>query len=1051
MDKRSPLQANTILQFKDKDGNTFLYTIENEYSRGGTCIVYNALYEDNHGMNHRVIIKEFYPMGISIRRDDTGNLIPLTEELEIFEKCKEQFHKAFDVNVQLKGTSGLINIIQNSRDIYEHNDTLYVVADISEGSLFSVDTNRTLEDSIKIIISISKYIQRIHDKGYLYLDLKPENIYVLQESLSIIQLFDFGSMVKQNCIYSQKHLSWSEGFSAPEIKNGKINTIGKTADIYSLGALFFYILFGCAPSALDRRKHAARNFKNSVYDFNKYNPELEKKVSIFLDKTLSSYDKERYSNVGQVIEALDDIYKVSLQENFFINRPVSTFCKNFIGRTRELEDLEDWYNSDDCNFIFVNGEMGCGKTTLVQEFAKKLQKQGVIPVFLTFSLSIEETISDDNNLSINRVSRNYNESTKDYYNRKVSILREIARDEKILLIIDRIKFSPEIVNVNIADCKIIFITSDYVPEHLPVIELGCLSIGEIRDVAKSKLNYEVKIEEEKLLISLIEKFNCNITLVDLLICAINSGFLSIEDAYSRLGNNRLIDLSSDTLDYYKDNKLICGSIEAVLKELAPVDLAIEQEKLVLKVLAMFGTEGIYATDLKEFMHLDNMDVINSLKKLGYIHNEQMRIIVPQLILVVIDSWDWTHEELGVARDIIEKISAEAYVEATLADYPLFVYEKVKRMRKNILILEEFINSPSYKKIPFNWVKNRIKNTYNLLNTPKDVYQKVFMYRRDRIDDGELPDLHKILKNNRYLLSISRNNDFSILSEEFNEWFLYSFIKTTPISDESTIIDYGTKYCKLHSDKNPYHIYCVIDKMAHIYECHGNYKKAEELLDSYKKIIDSPIIDDVAIVWYYQLLLEFYDNQLDGYYDLNKPHKKFVKYLEVVEEAISYIENANHKEFYPNLAEFYCAKANVLIRGGASESQVSEILSKAKSFVESNTLQFSTARKAYYLAEAWYHVYYDNDKEALIKCVVWAQYIAEHTELSKLDLIDYTFIPAANMFYELGNVTNNSYAGFSIYFLDKGIELCDENIKIDAYKRKKQELLEYKDEVLRGLV
>ena len=53
----------------------------------------------------------------------------------------------------------------------------------------------TLKECLTLVRSTAEVIRRIHDHGWLYLDIKPENIFVLEGTHEIVQLFDFDSLV----------------------------------------------------------------------------------------------------------------------------------------------------------------------------------------------------------------------------------------------------------------------------------------------------------------------------------------------------------------------------------------------------------------------------------------------------------------------------------------------------------------------------------------------------------------------------------------------------------------------------------------------------------------------------------------------------------------------------------------------------------------------------------------------------------------------------------------------------------------------------------------
>ena len=96
----------------------------------------------------------------------------------------------------------------------------------------------TLEETTKLGISICKSLCRCRDFGYIYPNLKPENILFNRKGLC--KLGDFGSFSCLEPAKSSVAFKRTEYYMAPEfIKTGKING---TCDTYSLGLVLYMLL-----------------------------------------------------------------------------------------------------------------------------------------------------------------------------------------------------------------------------------------------------------------------------------------------------------------------------------------------------------------------------------------------------------------------------------------------------------------------------------------------------------------------------------------------------------------------------------------------------------------------------------------------------------------------------------------------------------------------------------------------------------------------------------------------------------------------------------------
>ena len=85
MDTRIALPKGTLLRFKNFYEGTVTFMIDREIGRGGSCIVYDAMYSNNTGHMKKVRIKECYPFNVDLTRDITGTLVPENTQVGLFE------------------------------------------------------------------------------------------------------------------------------------------------------------------------------------------------------------------------------------------------------------------------------------------------------------------------------------------------------------------------------------------------------------------------------------------------------------------------------------------------------------------------------------------------------------------------------------------------------------------------------------------------------------------------------------------------------------------------------------------------------------------------------------------------------------------------------------------------------------------------------------------------------------------------------------------------------------------------------------------------------
>ncbi len=157
MDGRIALAPGTDLKLATATGYT-IYTINREVGRGGSCIVYDASYTDNL-KNHKLVrIKECYPHSLRISRKDDGTLKPEARDLEAFTSAKNKLITSYQKNHDLFYNKKLTNSIINSSDIYEANETVYIVSVYMDGRTLSEFQGENLYDCVKLMISVATWI-----------------------------------------------------------------------------------------------------------------------------------------------------------------------------------------------------------------------------------------------------------------------------------------------------------------------------------------------------------------------------------------------------------------------------------------------------------------------------------------------------------------------------------------------------------------------------------------------------------------------------------------------------------------------------------------------------------------------------------------------------------------------------------------------------------------------------------------------------------------------------------------------------------------------------
>lgn len=427
LDNRKALETGYELTIENHK-----YIILNKIGKGSSCIVYGAKYVDSADIRHKVRIKECYPYNMAIKRNEKGELVVSEENREKFEKSKENFYKAYEENVILNNLPDLTNSTPDAINIYELNHTWYIVMTYVEGEDYRTKKEDNLQSVFIRIRTLSYIIEKYHQRQILHLDIKPENIIIIPETKEHMLLLDFDSLLKKEERNNPDvRISYSDGFAAPELKEGKRNLLCEATDIFSIGAVLFFKLFGRKPKAWECGVTIDYDFRKMIFQDERYQPYLFEKLQIFLHRILSPDLSYRYKNLKEMLHDLEELIDASDVEGVFVydNFHYNTAC--FIGRQPELEEISKRLG-ENC-VLFLSGIGGIGKSELAKRYAYENRKNYRKIIFLPFEDSIRNTINHGE-LKINRFEEIEKESEEALFERKLSLFLSLVTEQDLCIL-----------------------------------------------------------------------------------------------------------------------------------------------------------------------------------------------------------------------------------------------------------------------------------------------------------------------------------------------------------------------------------------------------------------------------------------------------------------------------------------------------------------------------------------------------------------------------------------------------------------------------------------
>lgn len=665
MDSRIALERNMLLKMNDGE----CFTIVKELARGGLCIVYDAFYIDNVGEKKLVRIKECYPFNCNIKRRKDQRLIIPESEKELFAECMEKVMNAYKTGGKLFRSKEMTNVTMNTYNVYHANNTLYIVSAYTRGETLRYETYSSVKENISIVRTVADVIRKMHNIGYLYLDIKPSNVFTLEGTTDLVQLFDFDTMVAIEDLGREfeNKISFTKGFAPVEQQSGNYKNIGRHSDIYGIGALLFYLIFHRVPDAFDCERNATYDYTKSKLAAATYPDKLAMQMTEFFHKTLACYYMDRYSNMEIVIEKLSEMVELADTSSQFIYNSIITKPSYFFGRKSELL----WISKRFClehELFAISGMGGIGKSTLVRECLKQNETLFDTITYLNYAGTIAKTVANDTYFRINGVSKDPTESLEEYFERKINVLREISAMGKHVIVIDNYSAgsAEELQKLRQLKWTIVLITRD---PNLPV-KCEMLKIGSLenrQDLLKLfEQNIGRTLLDEEILYAyhIFEHLASHTLLVEMIAKQMASPVreFSIKEISDFIDRDGFSNISPDKIQYYKDDVIYQDSIKQVIQKLFTHSKISDECRAILRIIVLFGENGIEISNLCDCLDIENRDNMMTLYQEGWIHIENAIITTHPVIAEAVFEWKINAAEkravLTVLKSLVNKLGVE---------------------------------------------------------------------------------------------------------------------------------------------------------------------------------------------------------------------------------------------------------------------------------------------------------------------------------------------------------------------------------------------------------
>lgn len=301
MDSRTALKKNERLLFPGME-----CVIDAPAGRGANVLAYIGHYKDlqHKHLTHTVLIRELFPydpMGRIFRGED-GDLHVHPSAREYYDWHRMTFLRGNEVHLRLSGQ--IPSKIDLNINTFSCRGTLYSLLGFTggrsledeigpEGLLNPAENSAKTGDPdgllriVRVMRGALEVLKAFHQEGYLHLDISPDNILLIGEpDTERVTLIDYNSVhtveeiqgryendALYNCVNVPEEvpavcredefpliraagcpqdqtslpavdLSTKEGYTSPEVRLCRFESIGPHSDLYSMAAVFWHCLSG---------------------------------------------------------------------------------------------------------------------------------------------------------------------------------------------------------------------------------------------------------------------------------------------------------------------------------------------------------------------------------------------------------------------------------------------------------------------------------------------------------------------------------------------------------------------------------------------------------------------------------------------------------------------------------------------------------------------------------------------------------------------------------------------------------------------------------------
>lgn len=613
------------------------YRIIQRLGHGANTAAYLA--ECQHGgLTGKCILKEYAPQN----PDD-------------FKRGKARFLASGNMQNKIRQMSAMNNQTPPVCHIFEANGTAYIDVSCYNGTTLDRCNDLILPQYMEICRTIAKTVGYYHDAGFLCLDLKPENIFILQNApddmlMQIVEFIDFDSIRSIAETDENTAFSYTREWAAPEQLNPYgIAKISTQSDVFAIGEIVFYLLFGRHSTEQEHRGFSKYLFEECKHDYRKYTdrPDVQALFTRLFRGTIRSAASNRFQNIADA-EKLVKALCNELKKKDYVIPKLPAVSPHFVGRDAEMKAITEHLHEN--RVLYLTGIGGIGKSTIIRNYIDRMKTKYDVIVYLEFDGDFKHTFCDDMQLQISTISRLNSEIIDDYFTRKLSYCRNICGEKRVLFVLDNFSGTVTKDMSRVIDCgyDTVIVTRRQPPKN----SFAFLEVGAITDNADLfrliALNLERALtrEERQCFDEIIGLMQGHTLVIELIARQIAAGRLDIHTALDLIREHGFSRFSDEKIGNYKDGEEVYDTLSAIISALFDASAVSDTARLTLKILALLNVRGLETSLVQKFFPDIQPDTVSALSAEGWLYDDN-RIRLHPVIAETVRNWKWSADDVTV--------------------------------------------------------------------------------------------------------------------------------------------------------------------------------------------------------------------------------------------------------------------------------------------------------------------------------------------------------------------------------------------------------------------